>query len=379
CISTATAICIPFGLHHGISEHLHPVGLHHVSRIFEEDIDIVNEVQRHIKNGSDMALLSKDIAKEMDDAYSVIDEAPQSNIHAEVKSTCYSDDSDSEVFRVKRGSSIKPQHRKAINFVPSKPEHQMTGLDHLEPHVEKKEPVWIVFEVLGSVELASYLNVSSYKTIDGQGQRIKFTGKGLRLKECEHVIVCNLEFEGGRGPDVDAIQIKRNSKHIWIRCSLQDYDDGLIDIIEKAQILPFPASALRPYTLRGARELETNATAVEASIWEEAWFFRKKSLFSSSISTFCGASVATITGSLTSSFLTLGVLWLGDRHLTLKLFYVFKACLFAKEGLDGLKFVVFVKLDFPEARSPVFSFLATFGVVDLGDCSFLASRLIIRR
>ncbi|GJT77022.1 hypothetical protein Tco_1043747 [Tanacetum coccineum] len=92
------------------------------SRIFEEDLDIVNEVQRHIKNGSDMALpstllakdgyniqhdtlglryyltilcsllshddnSSKDIDKEMDEAYSVIDEALQSNIHAEVKST----------------------------------------------------------------------------------------------------------------------------------------------------------------------------------------------------------------------------------------------------------------------------------------------------
>ncbi|GJZ53856.1 hypothetical protein Tco_0608741 [Tanacetum coccineum] len=133
CISTATAICIPFGLHHDISEHLHPVGLHHelkpldlpfgnnfilslrdelfdmeaVSRIFEEDIDIVNDVQCHIKNGSDMALpstLSKDIAKEMDEAYSMIDEAPQSNIHVEVKTTCYSDDSDSKIFRVKRRS-----------------------------------------------------------------------------------------------------------------------------------------------------------------------------------------------------------------------------------------------------------------------------------
>ncbi|GJQ94273.1 hypothetical protein Tco_0005412 [Tanacetum coccineum] len=71
----------PVGLRHGISEHLHPVGLHHelkgldlpfgsnftlslrdelldmevVSRIFEEDIDIVNKVQRHIKNGSDIS------------------------------------------------------------------------------------------------------------------------------------------------------------------------------------------------------------------------------------------------------------------------------------------------------------------------------------
>lgn len=105
------------------------------------------------------------------------------------------------------------------------------GPGSLREACRKKEPLWIVFEISGTIELKSYLSVSSYKTIDGRGQRIKFTGKGLRLKECEHVIICNLEFEGGRGHDVDGIQIKPNSKHIWIdRCTLRDYDDGLIDI-----------------------------------------------------------------------------------------------------------------------------------------------------
>ncbi|KAL6138673.1 hypothetical protein ACLB2K_063952 [Fragaria x ananassa] len=105
------------------------------------------------------------------------------------------------------------------------------GPGSLREACRKKEPLWIVFDISGTVNLSSYLNVSSHKTIDGRGQRIKFTGKGLRLKECEHVIICNLEFEGGRGPDVDGIQIKPNSKHIWIdRCSLRDYEDGLIDI-----------------------------------------------------------------------------------------------------------------------------------------------------
>nr|XP_017253241.1 PREDICTED: probable pectate lyase 4 [Daucus carota subsp. sativus] len=99
----------------------------------------------------------------------------------------------------------------------------------------KEDPLWIVFEVSGTIELSSYLNVSSHKTIDGRGQRIKLTGKGLRLKECEHVIICNLEFEGGRGHDVDAIQIKPHSKHIWIdRCSLRDYADALIDITRES-------------------------------------------------------------------------------------------------------------------------------------------------
>ncbi|OWM82349.1 hypothetical protein CDL15_Pgr001923 [Punica granatum] len=109
------------------------------------------------------------------------------------------------------------------------------GPGSLRDGCRKKEPLWIVFDISGTIHLSSYLNVSSYKTIDGRGQRIKFTGKGLRLKECEHVIICNLEFEGGRGPDVDGIQIKPNSKHIWIdRCSLRDYDDGLIDITRQS-------------------------------------------------------------------------------------------------------------------------------------------------
>ncbi|KAB1223993.1 putative pectate lyase 4 [Morella rubra] len=109
------------------------------------------------------------------------------------------------------------------------------GPGSLREGCRSKEPLWIVFEVSGTIHLSSYLSVSSYKTIDGRGQRIKLTGKGLRLKECEHVIICNLEFEGGRGPDVDAIQIKPNSKHIWIdRCSLRDYDDGLIDITRES-------------------------------------------------------------------------------------------------------------------------------------------------
>lgn len=109
------------------------------------------------------------------------------------------------------------------------------GPGSLREGCRKKEPLWIVFEVSGTINLSSYLNVSSYKTVDGRGQRIKFTGKGLRLKECEHIIICNLEFEGGRGHDVDGIQIKPNSKHIWIdRCSLCDYDDGLIDITRQS-------------------------------------------------------------------------------------------------------------------------------------------------
>ncbi|KAM7531809.1 hypothetical protein LguiB_035219 [Lonicera macranthoides] len=104
------------------------------------------------------------------------------------------------------------------------------GPGSLRDGCRNKEPLWIIFDVSGTIELSSYLSISSYKTIDGRGQRIRLSGKGLSVKESEHVIICNLEFAEG-GPDSDAIQIKPRSKHVWIdRCSLSDYDDGLIDI-----------------------------------------------------------------------------------------------------------------------------------------------------
>lgn len=105
------------------------------------------------------------------------------------------------------------------------------GPGSLRDGCRKKEPLWIVFEVSGTIKLSSFLSISSYKTIDGRGQKIKLTGKGLRLKECKHVIISNLQIEGGKGPDVDGIQIKPNCKHIWIdRCTLRDFCDGMIDI-----------------------------------------------------------------------------------------------------------------------------------------------------
>lgn len=109
------------------------------------------------------------------------------------------------------------------------------GPGSLRDGCRQQDPLWIVFEVSGCIVLKSYLSISSYKTIDGRGQRIKITGKGFRLKESEHVIICNIELEKGRGPDCDGIQIKPKSRHIWIdRCSLSEFDDGLIDITRES-------------------------------------------------------------------------------------------------------------------------------------------------
>uniref|UniRef100_A0ACD5VVG2 Uncharacterized protein n=1 Tax=Avena sativa TaxID=4498 RepID=A0ACD5VVG2_AVESA len=105
------------------------------------------------------------------------------------------------------------------------------GPGSLRDGCRQQEPLWIVFDVSGTLRLASGLRVSSYKTIDGRGQRIVLSGKGLLLRECEHVILCNLEVEGGRGHDADAVQIKPGSRHVWVdRCGLRDFADGLLDV-----------------------------------------------------------------------------------------------------------------------------------------------------
>ncbi|ONK76997.1 uncharacterized protein A4U43_C02F2050 [Asparagus officinalis] len=117
------------------------------------------------------------------------------------------------------------------NLVP----HADDGCGSLREGCRRAKPLWIIFAVSGTIRLSSPLRVSSYKTIDGRGQKIKLTGKGLQLRECEHVIICNLQFEGGTGPDADAIQIKPKSRHIWIdRCSLSNFSDGLIDITRES-------------------------------------------------------------------------------------------------------------------------------------------------
>ncbi|KAI3727951.1 hypothetical protein L6452_16575 [Arctium lappa] len=184
---------LPCGSNFTLSVRDELLDMEAVSRMFEEDSDIVNEVQQQIINGTDMILLSnlyplaedegynlyckidydpncnlkqsvpkildtaetcflldhlqgdtssstrnlvpanssKDMAMETHEASSVINESPRPNIRVDVKSTChYSDDSDSEVFRFKRRSSLKSKHRTATTSVPSKLEHQ--GLKRLK-------------------------------------------------------------------------------------------------------------------------------------------------------------------------------------------------------------------------------------------------------
>ncbi|KAF9664964.1 hypothetical protein SADUNF_Sadunf16G0073100 [Salix dunnii] len=89
-----------------------------------------------------------------------------------------------------------------------------------------------------SEDLLMHLVLISLPT---QFNQFKVFCKNVVSEYCEHMIqdeydeIAALEFGGGRGPDVDGFQIKPNSKHIWRgRCSLHDYDYGLIDITRES-------------------------------------------------------------------------------------------------------------------------------------------------
>ncbi|BAS75115.1 Os01g0837100, partial [Oryza sativa Japonica Group] len=129
------------------------------------------------------------------------------------------------------GRGLRPPRHRRPPRRPNGSRSPDDGDGSLREGCRRREPLWIVFDVSGTIHLSTGLRVSSYKTIDGRGQRVTLSGKGLQLRECEHVIVCNLEVEGCRGHDADAVAVKPGSRHVWIdRCGLRGCGDGLLDV-----------------------------------------------------------------------------------------------------------------------------------------------------
>ncbi|MCD6464810.1 PKD domain-containing protein [Candidatus Bathyarchaeota archaeon] len=108
-----------------------------------------------------------------------------------------------------------------------------SGPGSLRWGAESEEPLWIVFDVNGVIELNSNIEVKSNKTIDGRGAEIVITGYGLRIKGVSNVIIVNIRFDTAK--DVtDAIEI-RGSHDIWIHhCDITNYSDGALDIVRQS-------------------------------------------------------------------------------------------------------------------------------------------------
>lgn len=112
------------------------------------------------------------------------------------------------------------------------------GPGSLREGAERVDPLWIVFDVSGDIELASAIAMRSNKTVDGRGAAVTIRNFGLILggATTSNVIIENLTFIGNmQGGNNDAIQIADGARTVWIdHCSLSSYGDGLIDITHGA-------------------------------------------------------------------------------------------------------------------------------------------------
>ncbi|KAL7610448.1 hypothetical protein Lser_V15G10270 [Lactuca serriola] len=161
-----------------------------VSRMLEEDKDIVNEAEVQFKNASDKVFLSNLYPITEGDSYipyCKVDFVPQPPIESLQADTCHysdSNDSDSEIYRFKRRSSLKPKHR-PMNFASSKSEHQgLKRLKKAEP--ERLSVISIKYKKTGHEESVSVGKRRDEKRVLGScPKRIKVRGPSISITGLE--------------------------------------------------------------------------------------------------------------------------------------------------------------------------------------------------
>ncbi|MEM7028056.1 MAG: cadherin domain-containing protein [Chloroflexota bacterium] len=105
-----------------------------------------------------------------------------------------------------------------------------SGAGSLRAGAESSEILWIVFDVSGTINLASRIDVESNKTIDGRGQNITLQNHGLRISGKDNVVVSHLNIVDGTASE-DAIGIRGGSSNVWVNhVTLRNFQDGLLDI-----------------------------------------------------------------------------------------------------------------------------------------------------
>ena len=108
-----------------------------------------------------------------------------------------------------------------------------SGPGTLREAASSAEPAWVVFDVDGDIPLASPIFVESNKTLDGRGRRVTLRAAGLSLVGVSNVVIESLSFSGGSDTSEDAISLSNGSSGVWIdHCSLSDYSDGLVDVVD---------------------------------------------------------------------------------------------------------------------------------------------------
>jgi pectate lyase len=112
-----------------------------------------------------------------------------------------------------------------------------SGPGSLREAAESHDPLWIVFDVNGTIRLNSQINVKSNKTIDGRGAKITISGYGIKISGVSNVILTDIVFdksaEGASEREGDAITIIDGAHDIWVHhCEFSRWCDGCVDITE---------------------------------------------------------------------------------------------------------------------------------------------------
>jgi pectate lyase len=108
------------------------------------------------------------------------------------------------------------------------------GPGTLRDALERQEPLWVVFDVSGTIDLAGPIEVQSRKTIDGRGAGVDLIGAGLIVwNGASDVIIENLRLndQGAGSHQGDGIAIDDGASLVWVdHCSFGPWDDGQLDI-----------------------------------------------------------------------------------------------------------------------------------------------------
>ena len=109
-----------------------------------------------------------------------------------------------------------------------------SGAGSLRACAEAVGPMWITFTVSGTITLQSVIHVKSYKTIDGRGQNIVISNKGITIGTWEtvtgpvsHVIIHNISMKNNYSNGM--IIVAENASNVWIdHCTFQNAIDEIL-------------------------------------------------------------------------------------------------------------------------------------------------------
>jgi len=151
-----------------------------------------------------------------------------------------------------------------------------SGPGSLREGLEAEGPLWIVFDLSGTITLDSEIVVQPDKTVDGRGQRVEIVEGGFLIEDppVRNVVVENVVFAHGENSD-DAVTIYGGASLVWIdHCTFGTWADGQVDITEASTDVTVSWSLFRDHgkvMLIGAAPESTGDTVIRVTVHHN-WF-----------------------------------------------------------------------------------------------------------